>query len=717
MTDRTINDAEEGSRPVKRPPPENVYGATLADSDAGTARGPAGSGAARDLYNVVHKIGEGGMGSLSLAQDVRLGRWVALKRLSTEFADDSRLLERFHTEARSIAALTHFHIVHVYAMAEDEEGPYIAMEYVAGPGFAHRDDWPPGLPNPPLDLEEYVKKQGVFDVTQAVQVGRKVCSAVAYAHKHGVIHRDIKPANIMINEEGEPKLADFGLARQGGNERQGMTIAGAQLLTLDYGAPEQEIDASKADERADIYALGGTLWFLVTGQSPRYFRESEVSEPLRGILVKALQKDREKRFQTAGELEQALTKLSPHGEGPSLPAAGSGLTPGRCPKCGHQHVLDPKEIFKRRFCEGCGNTLLEPCLKCDKENGVWSKFCHSCGADLAVLLQDATNRFQADREQVMAFRQASRFDEAISLLGRMVDVKHPRLREFAQWASETVPKVENEFSAAERDRDGKLQSAQAEMSAHNYEASVSLLDSVPLPLMTRACIDLRDTAQARIDEMAKLRAEIAEQVNSRQYNGLKAKVVRFLELHPGSKMQTLLKQIEQHEAQEHERCWQTAERQPSVAAYEHYLAAYPTGAYVALAHERIARCKAWEHEEFWKAVNKLPSMAAYRQYLAKYPDGRYVQQARAALAAPLREQLLSDLRNVDLRKDYLANRTPELANLDEQTALQNTRIVYAIVAGIGGAIAGAFIGGVAGWFGALLAGLVAGIAVTVFLDQ
>ena len=230
MNERTINDAEEGSRPAKKPPTENVYGATLADSDTGTARGPAGAGgggAAHDLYNVVHKIGEGGMGTLSLAQDVRLGRWVALKRLSSEFADDRRLLERFHTEARSIAALTHFHIVHVYAMAEDEEGPYIAMEYVAGPDSAHRDDWPTGLPNPPLDLEEYVEKQGVFDATQAVQLGRKLCGALTYAHKHGVIHRDIKPANIMINEEGEPKLADFGLARQGGNERQGMTIAGA----------------------------------------------------------------------------------------------------------------------------------------------------------------------------------------------------------------------------------------------------------------------------------------------------------------------------------------------------------------------------------------------------------------------------------------------------------------------------------------------------------
>ena len=521
----------------------------------------------------------------------------------------------------------------------------------------------------------------------------------------------------MINEEGEPKLADFGLARQGGNERQGMTIAGAQLLTLDYGAPEQEIDASKADERADIYALGGTLWFLVTGQSPRYFRESEVPEPLRRILVKALQKDREKRFQTAGEMEQALAKLSPQSEGPQPAVTGSEIVPGRCPQCGHQHVLDPKEIFKRRFCESCGNTLLEPCLKCDKENGVWAKFCGPCGADLAVLLQEAANRLQADREQVMAFRQASRFEEALSLLGRMVEVKHPRLREFAQWASETVPKMENEFAAAERDRDGKLQSAQAEMSAHNYEAVVSLLDSVPPPLITRACIELRDTARARIDESAKLRAEITEQVNSRQYKGLKAKVVRFLELHPGSKMQTLLQQIEQREAQEHERCWQIAERQPSVAAYEHYLAAYPGGSYVALAHERIARCKAWEQEEFWKAVSRQGTLDAYRQYLARYPNGSHFQEARAAVAPVLRERLLDFPFNVEIRQEYLKVRTGATAKEDLTRAMRGSVGAAAVWGAIGGAALGIVVGGVGGVVLALVAGVIGGLIVVARLER
>lgn len=150
-------------------------------------------------------------------------------------------------------------------------------------------------PNPPLDLDEFVKAKGAMDPAKTVALGIKLCSAVKYAHKRGVIHRDIKPANILFNDDWEPKLADFGLARQVNTQQEGATLAGAQLLTLGYGAPEQEVDASKVDERADIYGMGGTLWFAISGQNPRFFRESEVPEVLRTVLAKALHKDREKR--------------------------------------------------------------------------------------------------------------------------------------------------------------------------------------------------------------------------------------------------------------------------------------------------------------------------------------------------------------------------------------------------------------------------------------
>jgi serine/threonine-protein kinase len=225
MDDRTISDAAQqspqsgsGPRPVQaQSGPENPYGATIADGGAGsTAVGSHAEGraAAGDKYRVVHLIGKGGMGTVSLAQDVRLNRWVALKRLSEQFAEDSRLLQRFHTEAKSVGSLTHFHIVQVYAMDEDAEGPYIAMEYVSGPEAGGRADWPSGAPNPPLDLEEFVKAKGGLEPAKTVALGIKLAGAMKYAHKRGVIHRDIKPANILFNEDWEPKLADFGLARQ-----------------------------------------------------------------------------------------------------------------------------------------------------------------------------------------------------------------------------------------------------------------------------------------------------------------------------------------------------------------------------------------------------------------------------------------------------------------------------------------------------------------------
>lgn len=131
------------------------------------------------------------------------------------------------------------------------------MEYVPGPP----ENSPNRTPPLPFSLADRVHRNGALPVSEALDLIMKVCGAVEYAHGCGVIHRDLKPSNILLNESGEPKIVDFGIARTMGAEHDRLTLPGDKMLSLGYGAPEQETDASSADERADIYGLGALLYF------------------------------------------------------------------------------------------------------------------------------------------------------------------------------------------------------------------------------------------------------------------------------------------------------------------------------------------------------------------------------------------------------------------------------------------------------------------------
>ena len=355
------------------------------------------------LYAIQAKVGGGGMGVVYLAKDLRLGRFVAVKRLNAAANCDGALRRRFLKEAHAVAALNHIHIVHVYALGEDAEGPYIVMEYVEGPAptsGGRRIEGTAHAPNPPLSLETQVEENGQYTLNEALELVVKITKAVAYAHSCGVIHRDLKPSNILLDAAGEPKIIDFGLARKAGEQESRLTGPGEKLLSIGYGAPEQETDASVSDERADVYGLGGILFFAITGQNPRYFREQDIPVTILEPLVKALATDREQRWPTAQAFLEALLAVQSRTRVEQPPAK----TTWRCKWC---DTINPVTI---RFCSECGWDGVEQCPECGSENVVGMQFCGKCGADVRVY-----ESMKALLAKIQAANASEEYEKAVSL--------------------------------------------------------------------------------------------------------------------------------------------------------------------------------------------------------------------------------------------------------------------------------------------------------------
>jgi response regulator RpfG family c-di-GMP phosphodiesterase/serine/threonine protein kinase len=224
-------------------------------------------------YRVLERIGAGGMGVVYKAEHVRMRRLAAVKVLALHIEEnqDPQLLTRFYTEMRAVARLHHPNIVSAVDAGEvrspNPELPvlhYYVMEYVPG-----------------RDLEDHIAVNGRLPFTQASDLAYQVASALAEAHKHELVHRDIKPANILMTPDGQAKLLDFGLARHF-NRR--MTEPGTVLGTVDYMAPEQVRDSSNVDIRADIYSLGGTLFWCLCGEVP-FPQAGDVEDQLRARLT------------------------------------------------------------------------------------------------------------------------------------------------------------------------------------------------------------------------------------------------------------------------------------------------------------------------------------------------------------------------------------------------------------------------------------------------
>ena len=265
-------------------------------------------------YRVLEKIGTGGMGIVYRAEHCRLRQIVAVKALHPSPEQNPRMLARFFREARAVANLRHLNIVAAIDAGEEPASgpdspalPYFVMEYIPGKNL------------------ELLAAEASMPVGFACHLIHQIADALIEAHRHGLVHRDIKPSNVLITPDGQAKLLDFGLARVPSQDR--LTRTGAQLGTIGFMAPEQADDAHSADARADIFGLGCTLYFALTGQAPfanlasassgprpaAGRLRSDVSAGLDGILARMLAPNPDDRYPSAEAVMRALL--------PYLPAA------------------------------------------------------------------------------------------------------------------------------------------------------------------------------------------------------------------------------------------------------------------------------------------------------------------------------------------------------------------------------------------------------------
>lgn len=199
-----------------------------------------------ERYEVLGKIGTGGMDDVYKAKDHKLNRFVAVKVLKPEFREDKTFIRKFRSEAQAAAGLTHPNIVNVFDVGDDEGVYYIVMELIEG-----------------ITLKEYIAKKGKLSIKEATSIAIQVSMGLEAAHNHGIVHRDVKPQNIIISTDGKVKVTDFGIARAASSN----TISSNVMGSVHYSSPEQ-VRGGYSDEKSDIYSLGITLYEMVTGRVP-----------------------------------------------------------------------------------------------------------------------------------------------------------------------------------------------------------------------------------------------------------------------------------------------------------------------------------------------------------------------------------------------------------------------------------------------------------------
>ncbi|MGB6864937.1 MAG: protein kinase [Candidatus Aminicenantaceae bacterium] len=258
-------------------------------------------------YQIIEELGKGGMGKVYRALDKKLNEEVALKLLKPEIASDEKTVERFRNELRLARKISHRNVGRMYELMEYMGVHYITMEYVPG-----------------QDLRSLIRQTGKLTTETALSIAKEVCEGLSEAHRLGVVHRDLKPSNILVDRQGDAKIMDFGIARS--LKSKGITGTRHMIGTPEYMSPEQVDADDDIDQRSDIYSLGVILYEMLTGRvpfggdtplsvaykhknkkppNPREFN-AQITDELSVLVLKCLEKDKEARYQSAGEVRSLL---------------------------------------------------------------------------------------------------------------------------------------------------------------------------------------------------------------------------------------------------------------------------------------------------------------------------------------------------------------------------------------------------------------------------
>ncbi len=260
-------------------------------------------------YQIIEELGKGGMGRVYKALDTKLNEKIALKLIRPEIASDKNNIERFNNELKFARRISHRNVGRMYHLEEEKGIHFITMEYISG-----------------QDLKGLIRQTGQLTVGKAISIAKQICDGLSEAHSLGVVHRDLKPNNIMIDKEGTARIMDFGIARS--LKAKSLTGPGVMIGTPEYMSPEQ-VEGKEIDQRSDIYSLGIILYEMTTGRTPfegdtpftigvkhkseipKDPRElnSQIPGDLSLVILRCLEKEKENRYRSTGELKSELEKL------------------------------------------------------------------------------------------------------------------------------------------------------------------------------------------------------------------------------------------------------------------------------------------------------------------------------------------------------------------------------------------------------------------------